>query len=107
MGRLGHSAQVRNAPIRSGGRVNGEETGWAVADDECVDGRSQARGEGADQRGPPTRKRAVVREKGRAWLTGRLGCLGRARRVGDGRWAARDREVWARGRGGELGPDSA
>jgi hypothetical protein len=45
MGRLGHSARGRKAPICAGERVNGEETGRAVAGDERVDGRSRARGE--------------------------------------------------------------
>jgi hypothetical protein len=62
-------ARGRKAPICAGERVNGEETGRAVAGDECVDGRSQARGKGADKRGPPARVRAVAREKGRAGLT--------------------------------------
>jgi hypothetical protein len=36
----------RKAPIHAGERVNGEETGRAVAGDERVNGRSQARGRG-------------------------------------------------------------
>jgi hypothetical protein len=69
-GRLGHSARGRKAPIHAGERVNGEEMGWAVAGDEHVDGRSWARGKGADEWGPPARERAVAREKGWARLTG-------------------------------------
>jgi hypothetical protein len=62
-GRLDHSARGRKAPIRAGERVNGEDTGRVVSDDERVDGRSRARGKGADERGPPVRERAVAREK--------------------------------------------
>jgi hypothetical protein len=49
MGRFGHSARGCKAPIRAGERVNGEETGRAVASDERVDGRSRARGKGANK----------------------------------------------------------
>jgi hypothetical protein len=80
-GQLGHSARGRKAPICVGERVNGEETGRVVAGDDRVDGRTRARGKGADERGPPTRVRADAREKGRAQLTGGAGLTTRERRA--------------------------
>jgi hypothetical protein len=47
---------------------NGEEMGWTVAGDDRVDGRSRARGEGANERG------WVVRERERAGVGRRGGC---------------------------------
>jgi hypothetical protein len=105
MGRLGHSARGCKTPIRARERVNGEETGRAVADDERVDGRSRAREKEADEWGPPARERAVAREKGRVRLTGGAELLGE--RAARGGWTAREGGAWARGRGGKLGPDSA
>jgi hypothetical protein len=52
-------------------RVNGEETGRAVASGECVDGRSRARGKGADKQGPPARERAVACHT-RFWKVNRM-----------------------------------
>jgi hypothetical protein len=43
---------------------NGEETGRTVAGDECVDGQSRARGEGADEQGRAVRERAGVGRRG-------------------------------------------
>jgi hypothetical protein len=43
---------------------NGKETGRTVAGDERVDGRSRARGEGADERGRAIRERAGVGRRG-------------------------------------------
>jgi hypothetical protein len=60
-GWLDHSARGRKVSICAGEQVNGEETGQAVAGGEHVDGRSRARGKGADKRGPPARERAVTR----------------------------------------------
>jgi hypothetical protein len=100
MGRLGHSARGCKTPIRARERVNGEETGRAVADDERVDGRSRAREKEADEWGPPARERAVAREKGRVRLTGGAELLGERARGMDREGG---RSVGARERGGSLG----
>jgi hypothetical protein len=96
-GRLGHSARGCKALTHAGERVNGKETGRAVAGDERVDGGSRARGEGDDERDPPARER-----EGQARLTGGAGLSGES--ATRGRWAAwatREGGAWAHGREGE------
>jgi hypothetical protein len=110
-GRLRHSAWWRKAPNQASERVNGEATGWAVADSERADSLITGEGEGADKQGPPARERAVARERGRAWLTGGAGLTvgaARARAGGGPSWASGggDERAGKRG-GGEFGLDSA
>jgi hypothetical protein len=86
----------RKAPNRAGERVNGEATGQAVAGGKRADRLITGEGEGADKQGPPARERAVVRERGRARLTGGAGLT-----VGMARACAGGGPSWASGGGDE------